>query len=139
MEWEPSEDTWQAYIKMERRYGEINHARALYERFIQVYPSAVNYLKWARFEEEHANADNVLEVFRSAMEVFSGDFIDERIFIAFARYETRLKEYERARSIYKCALDLLPRSRSQDLYQAYTTFEKQFGNRDGIEDLLIGK
>ena len=139
MEWEPSEDAWQAYIKMERRYGEINRARAIYERFVLVHPSAVNYLKWARFEEENADADNVREVFSSAMEVFSGDFMDERIFIAFARYETRLKEYERARTIYKYALDLLPRSKSQDLYQAYTTFEKQFGDRDGVEDVLIGK
>jgi len=139
MEWEPSEDAWQAYIKMERRYGEINRARAIYERFVQVHPSAVNYLKWARFEEENADADNVREVFSSAMDVFSGEFMDEKIFIAFARYETRLKEYERARTIYKYALDLLPRSKSQDLYQAYTTFEKQFGDRDGVEDVLIGK
>ena len=34
-----------------------------------------------------------------------GDFMDEKIFVAFARYETRLKEYERARTIYKYALD----------------------------------
>ena len=139
MKWEPGEDAWQAYIKMERRYGEISRARAIYERFVQVHPSPVNYLKWARFEEENADTENVREVFSSAMEVFAGEFMDERIFVAFARYETRLKEYERARTIYKYALDLLPRSKSQALYQAYTTFEKQFGDRDGVEDVLIGK
>lgn len=139
MQWEPGEDAWQAYIKMERRYGEIGRARAIYERFVQVHPTAVNYLKWARFEEENADAENVREVFSAAMEIFTGEFMDERIFVAFARYETRLKEYERARTIYKYALDLLPRSKSQSLYQAYTTFEKQFGDRDGVEDVLIGK
>ena len=65
--------------------------------------------------------------------------MDEKIYIAFARYETRLKEYERARTIYKYALDRLPRSKSQALYQAYTAFEKQFGDKDGVEDVLIGK
>ena len=139
MQWEPGEDAWQAYIKFERRYGEIDRARAIYERFVQVHPNALNYLKWARFEEENADAENVREVFSSAMEVFTGDFMDERIFVAFARYETRLKEFERSRTIYKFALDNLSRSKSQALYQAYTAFEKQFGDRDGVEDVLIGK
>lgn len=140
MQWEPDESAWGAYIKMEKRYGEIGRARVIFERFVQVHPNPANYLKWARFEEENADAENVREVFSSAMEVFGeGDFMDEKIFVAFARYETRLKEYERARTIYKYALDRLPRSKSQALYQAYTAFEKQFGDKDGVEDVLIGK
>jgi len=140
MQWEPDEVAWQAYIKMEKRYGEINRARAIFERFVQVHPAAANWLKWARFEEENADAENVREVFSAAMETFGeGEFMDERIYIAFARYETRLKEYERARTIYKYALDRLPRSKSQALYEAYTAFEKQFGDRDGVEDVLIDK
>jgi len=106
MQWEPDEVAWQAYIKMEKRYGEINRARAIFERFVQVHPAAANWLKWARFEEENADSENVREVFSAAMETFGeGEFMDERIYIAFARYETRLKEYERARTIYKYALD----------------------------------
>ena len=140
MRWEPAEDAWGAYIKMERRYGEIGRARAIFERFVQVHPSSQNYLKWARFEEENADAENVREVFQLAMEAFGeGEFMDEKIYISFARYETRLKEYERARTIYKYALDRLPRSKSEELYKAYTTFEKQFGDRDGVEDVLVGK
>ena len=140
MQWEPDEAAWQAYIKMEKRYGEISRARAIFERFVQVHPTAVNWLKWARFEEENADAENVREVFSAAMETFGeGEFMDERIYVAFARYETRLKEYERARTIYKYALDRLPRSKSQALYEAYTGFEKQFGDRDGVEDVLIDK
>jgi crooked neck len=140
MQWEPDEAAWGAYIKMERRYGEIGRARAIYERFVQVHPDVRNWLKWARFEEENADAENVREVFSSAMEVFGdGEFMDERIYVAFARYEARLKEYERARTIYKYALDRLPRSKSSALYQAYTAFEKQFGDKEGVEDVLVGK
>jgi crooked neck len=140
MQWEPDENAWGAYIKMEKRYGETGRARAIFERMVQVHNTPSNWLKWARFEEENADMENVRDVFSSAMEVFGdGEFIDERIYIAFARYETRLKEYERARTIYKYALDRLPRSKSQSLYQAYTAFEKQFGNKDGLEDVIISK
>ncbi len=65
--------------------------------------------------------------------------MDEKLFIAYARYETKLKELERARAIYKYALDRLPRSRSAALHKAYTTFEKQFGNREGVEDVILAK
>jgi crooked neck len=140
MQWEPEAAAWNAYINMEVRYGEVGRARAIFERFVQVHRRAQHFLKWARFEEEHGDAENVREVFQSAMEVFGeGDFMDEKIYIAFSRYETRLKEYERARTIYKYALDRLPRSKSQDLYSAYTAFEKQFGDKDGVEDVLVGK
>ena len=139
MQWEPDEAAWGAYIKMEIRYGEVERSRAIFERFVQVHPTPQNWLKWARFEEENGDAENVREVFASAMEVFGeGDFINEQIYVAFARYETRLKEFERARTIYKYALDRLPRSKSQALYQAYSAFEKQFGDKDGLENVLLG-
>jgi crooked neck len=140
MQWEPDENAWGAYIKMEKRYGEIGRARAIFERMVQIHQTPSNWLKWARFEEENADAENVRDVFSSAMEIFGdGEFIDERIYIAFARYETKLKEYERARMIYKYALERLPRSKSQALYQVYTAFEKQFGNKDGLEDVIVSK
>lgn len=65
--------------------------------------------------------------------------MDERLFIAYSRYEAKLKEYERARSIYKFALDRLPRSKAMILHKAYTTFEKQFGDREGVEDVILSK
>lgn len=50
--------------------------------------------------------------------------MDEKIFIAYGKFETKLKEYERARVIYRYALDRLPRSKSEALYDAYSSFEK---------------
>ena len=41
--------------------------------------------------------------------------------------------------IYKYALDHLPKGRVQDVYGLYTQFEKQFGSRDGIEDVVVSK
>lgn len=65
--------------------------------------------------------------------------MDERLFISYARYEAKLQEYERARAIYKYALDRLPRSKATALHKAYTIFEKNFGDRQGVEDVILSK
>lgn len=139
MEWEPDEAAWNAYIKLEKRYGEYDRARAIFERFTIVSPEPRNWIKWAKFEEEFGTSDLVRDVFGAAVEALGDDFVDERLFIAYARFEAKLKEYERARAIYKYALDRLPRSKSMGLHKAYTTFEKQYGDRDGVEDVVLSK
>ncbi|MCJ1352143.1 MAG: NineTeen Complex (NTC) component [Icmadophila ericetorum] len=139
MSWEPDEAAWSAYIKLEKRYGEFDRARAIFERLTVVHPEPRNWIKWARFEEENGTSDLVREVFGMAVETLGDYFMDERLFIAYARYEAKLKEYERARAIYKYALDRLPRSKAVILHKAYTTFEKQFGDREGVEDVILSK
>lgn len=139
MQWEPDEAAWSAYIKLEKRYSEFSRARSIFQRFTVVHPEPRNWIKWARFEEENGTSDLVREVFGTAIETLGDDFMDERLFIAYARYEAKLKEYERARAIYKYALDRLPRSKAQVLHQSYTTFEKQFGDRDGIENVILSR
>ena len=139
MAWEPDEAAWQAYIKLEKRYGEFDRARAVFERFTVVHPEPRNWIKWARFEEENGTSQLVRDVYGVAIETLGDDFMDEKLFISYARYEAKLKEYERARAIYKYALDRLPRSRSAALHDSYTTFEKQFGNREGVEDVIHAK
>ncbi|KAI0553513.1 cell cycle control protein [Xylaria curta] len=139
MEWEPDEAAWGAYIKLEKRYGEYERARAIFERFTIVRPEPRNWIKWAKFEEEFGTSDLVREVFGAAVEALGDEFVDERLFIAYARFEAKLKEYERARAIYKYALDRLPRSKSMGLHKAYTTFEKQYGDKDGVEDVVLSK
>ena len=139
MSWEPDENAWSAYIKLEKKYGEFERARAIFERFTIVHPEPKNWLKWARFEEEFGTSDLVREVFGFAIETLGDDFMDEKVFIAYSKFEAKLKEYDRARAIYKYALDRMPRSRSVNLQKQYTTFEKQFGDRQGIEDVILSK
>ncbi|EFZ03108.1 HAT and Tetratricopeptide domain protein [Metarhizium robertsii] len=139
MQWQPDEAAWSAYIKLEKRYGEFERARAIFENFTTVHPEPRNWIKWAKFEEEYGTSELVREVFGNAVETLGDDFVDERLFIAYARFESKLKEYERARAIYKYALDRLPRSKSRLLHKAYTTFEKQFGDKDGVEDVVLSK
>ncbi|KPM38133.1 Pre-mRNA-splicing factor clf1 [Neonectria ditissima] len=139
MQWQPDEAAWSAYIKLEKRYSEFDRAREIFRTFTMVHPEPRNWIKWAKFEEEYGTSDLVREVFGTAVETLGDEFVDEKLFIAYARFEAKLKEYERCRAIYKYALDRLPRSKAKILHKAYTTFEKQFGDKDGVEDVILSK
>jgi crooked neck len=63
----------------------------------------------------------------------------EELFIKFAEFEEHCKETERARTIFKYALDHIPKSQAAELYRRFVTFEKQHGDREGIEDVIVSK
>lgn len=50
-----------------------------------------------------------------------------------------LPQFERVRVIYKYALDRIPKQQAQELFKFYTMFEKKFGDRRGIEDVIVSK
>ncbi|CAL1701447.1 unnamed protein product [Somion occarium] len=143
MQWEPDDKAWQAYIKMEQRYNELDRASAIYERWVAIRPEPRVWVKWGKFEEERGKLDKAREVFQTALGFFGDDEEQiekaQAVFSAFAKMETRLKEYERARVIYKFALSKLPRTKSASLYTAYTKFEKQHGTRSTLENTVLGK
>ncbi|KAG7094903.1 NineTeen Complex (NTC) component [Marasmius oreades] len=143
MQWEPDDKAWQAYIKMEERYGESDRASAIYERWVAIRPEPRVWVKWGKFEEDRQKLDKAREVFQTALEFFGDDEQQiekaQAVFSAFAKMETRLKEYERARVIYKFALERIPRSKSAGLYASYTKFEKQHGTRTSLETTVLGK
>ena len=139
MEWEPEEQAWLSYIKMELRYKEIDRARYIYERFIQTHPEVKNWIRYARFEEQSGFLSNSRNVFERATEFFGEDHMDEKLYVAFARFEEGCREYDRARTIYKYALEHIPKQEAQELFKSYTQFEKKYGDRAGIEDVIISK
>ena len=140
LQWEPEPEVWYAAIKFELRYQETDNARALYERLTYVHGEPNTWLKWARFEMEYGTPDLVRDVFSQSVEALGEDFMSEKIFLEYARFEAvRMHEHDRARAIYKFALDRMPRSKSVNLHKAYTTFEKQFGDSEGVEDVVLEK
>lgn len=48
-------------------------------------------------------------------------------------------QHDRARVIYKYALDHIPKEKTAELYKAYTIHEKKYGDRTGIEDVIVSK
>lgn len=139
MEWQPDEQAWQTYINFELRYKEIDRARYIYERFVITHPEVKNWTKYARFEENHNFIISARKIFERAVEFFGDDHLDEKLYIAFARFEENQKEHDRARVIYKYALDHIPKDQTKELYKAYTIHEKKYGDRSGIEDVIVSK
>lgn len=132
MQWEPDDKAWQAYIKMEERYDESDRASVIYERWIAVRPDPRVWVKWAKFEEERGKLDKAREVFQTALQFFEEEEEQvekaQAVFNAFAKMETRLKEYERARVIYKVrhhAYTLLGVLDSPDNSSHYHVFRDQ--------------
>lgn len=139
MEWEPDEQAWLTYIKFELRYKEIDRARRIYEKFVSVHPDVRNWIKFARFEEQHGFISGARGVFERAVEFFGDELMDEKLYLAFAKFEEGQREHDRTRVIYKYALQNIPKDRTQELYKAYTIHEKKYGDRTGIEDVIVSK
>lgn len=139
MEWEPHEQAWQTYINFELRYKELDRARQIYERFVMVHPDVRHWIKYAKFEEHNGYISNARRIYERAVEFFGEEYMDERLFVAFAKFEENQREHDRVRVIYKYALEHIPKEKAQDLFKNYTIHEKKYGDRAGIEDVIVSK
>lgn len=131
-----------------------------------VHPEVKNWIKYANFEDKHGYIARGRKVFERGVEFFGEEHISENLYVAFARFEEKQKEvrpaftlsnkhksscrflltcslcvfqFERVRVIYKYALDRIPKQQAQELFKNYTVFEKRFGDRRGIEDVIVSK
>jgi len=140
MEWEPDEQAWRTYINFELRYNEIDRARSIYQRFLHVHGHDFkNWIGYAKFEEKHDYAANGRAVFEHAIEFFGDENLNERLLIAFAQFEERQKEYERARLIYQYGLDRLPNESTAELFKCLSLHEKKYGEQIRIENVILSK
>ncbi|KAK8950929.1 hypothetical protein KSP39_PZI003225 [Platanthera zijinensis] len=140
MDWQPDQQGWLSYIKFELRYGEIERARRVFERFTACHPRATAWIRFAKFEMKNGEIARARAVYERAVDLLSGEEDEaEQLFVAFAEFEEKCREIDRARCIYKFALDHIPKGRAEELYKKYVAFEKQYGDREGIEDAIVGK
>ncbi|GBG68471.1 hypothetical protein CBR_g3016 [Chara braunii] len=139
MNWEPDHNGWLAYIKMELRYQEAERARHIFERYVRCLPSVRAWLKFAKFEVKNGEIERARRVYERAVEELGEDGHTEELFVAFAKFEEKCKELERARCIYKFALDNIPKGQAEEVYRTFVAFEKQYGDRTGIEDVIVSK
>ena len=61
-------------------------------------------MKYAKWEERLGAVEQARGVYERAIEFYGDEFLSEDLFIAFARFEERQREYERCRCIFKYAL-----------------------------------
>ncbi|XP_010465138.1 PREDICTED: crooked neck-like protein 1 [Camelina sativa] len=140
MNWSPDQKAWLCFTKFEVRYGEIYRARSIYQRFVLCHPNVSAYTRYAKFEMKLGQVELARKVFECAeKELAYDDEEAEILFVEFAEFEERCKEVERARLIYKFALDRIPKERAETLYSKFVAFEKRYGDKEGIEDAIVSK
>jgi len=158
MKWLPDDNAWLAYGRFETRAGNNVGAQEVMRRYVNTYPCArafLRYAKWAEWEAKDVSlARTVFEAALTDLEVEESR--QARVFKQFASFEERQGEYERARVIYKHAVSLLHLgedeikqqeedlpdyeiTKRQELYKSYVAFEKKHGDRQGIEDVILTK
>ncbi|CAA0382256.1 unnamed protein product [Arabidopsis thaliana] len=125
----PDQQAWLCFIKFELKYNEIECARSIYERFVLCHPKVSAYIRYAKFEMKHGQVELAMKVFERAKKELADDEEAEILFVAFAEFEEQ----------YKFALDQIPKGRAENLYSKFVAFEKQNGDKEGIEDAIIGK
>jgi len=161
MGWMPDDGAWLSYARFEGRKGEAGQAGAVMRRYVNAYPSARSFLKFAKWAEHEARDVGLARtVYESALvELEPEESRQARVFRQFATFEERHGEYERARVIYRHAIKLLrlgekaalqqlqdeeeiteqERTKREELYKTYVSFEKKHGDRAGIEDVILTK
>jgi len=157
----PDDGAWLSYARFEGRCHEPDRAEAVMRRYVNAYPGARSFLKFAKWAEHEAKSVHLARtVFESALvELEPEESRQARVFKQFASFEERQGEYERARVIYKHAIKLLrlgekaelqkmqddekiteqERIKREELYKSYVAFEKKHGDREGIEDVILTK
>lgn len=125
--------------QLEVRAGEIERARAIQHRYIACHISKRAYIRFAKWEERQGQRALARRVFERGLEELPHEEQDEEYFTAFASFERRCHEMERARVIYKYALEQLDQTHSKDLYMEFVAFEKAYGDREGIEVVITNK
>lgn len=139
MSWNPEENAWIAFLKFEERMGETERCRSVMYRYLESYPRIKTYLKVAKFEEKNKNKQAAREIYERTLEDLGEEALNQDYFLTFAKFEIRQREIDRARQIYRYGLENLPKDKSYKLYEAFVAFEKQYGNKEEIEDLILDK
>ncbi|KAK9936634.1 hypothetical protein M0R45_013463 [Rubus argutus] len=134
----PGKQAWLTFINFELRYNEVESVRAIYEQIVQCRPKVGTWIRYAKFEMKNGDVVRARNVYERAVEKLADDVKAEKLFVAFAEFEERCNETERARCIYKIALDRIPKGRAEALYNKFVCFEKQYGDREGIEYAIVG-
>ncbi|CAM9158886.1 unnamed protein product [Heterosigma akashiwo] len=127
------------FWQWEHRKTSPRKSISVMERYVEAHPTQRAFLKYARWEEKQRQRPLARAVYERALRELEEGERGEKLYAAFAKFEEGCKEFERARTIYKFALDQMRREEVPELYQAFLSFEKQHGNREGIEEVIINK
>ena len=138
---EPGPNAWDSFVEFELRQSDFENVRNVYSKYVLVHPQVSTWLQWVRFEHMHGDASSVRTVYSMGLDTLtahSGTPLEdiEQLIESFASWEAEQDEIERARSLYRIALERWPDSHA--LKEQQVKLEKKFGS-SGVEDAVIEK
>jgi crooked neck len=139
MSWEPADLAWLAFAKFEQRMGEVQNAREVLYKYIEVHPELLAYMRVAKFEDKHGNKESCRRIFESALADLGSKALTEDFFISFIKFEMKNREYDRSKVLFQYGLDNLPKDKSLKLQKFYVKFEKMFGTKESVEEVILTK
>ena len=145
MKWNPPEKAWMSYIALEHRsigskMDKMHRSRQIYDRFIEQHGDENAYIKYAEWEyTKSGSVDFARAIYEKALRALLEEELSPDFFVSFAKFEISCKEFERARSIYKHALDHVPKYRARALFEEYMLFEKRYGDKESIDAVIVNK
>ncbi|GIX60853.1 RNA processing protein [Babesia caballi] len=139
MEWNPDDRGWMLYVKFEERCGEIERCRAIFERFLENRPSCASFLKFVKFEQRQKNHPRARAAFVKCLELIPPELLTEEFFLKFAAFETSQANIAGAQKVYEQGLMTLPREYSERLYRTFVSFQKQYRDKETIDNLVVTK
>lgn len=144
MEFKPGVKAWERYVALEWRISgtreqRLKRSRAVYDQFVVCHPVLESFLKYASWEKKLDNLIEAREVYTRALTVLGDEVNQPKYFIDFSEMEIDAGEITRARKIFQYALDHVPKHAAEDLFRRYTSFEKQYGDRDTIEAVILNR
>lgn len=145
MKWNPPEKAWMSYIALENRsigskQDKIHRCRQIYDRFIEKHGDENAFIKYAEWEyKKSRSAEFTRKIYEKALHELDEEDISPEFYKSFAKFEIACKEYERARAIYKYALDHVPKYKARNLFEEYMLFEKRYGDKQNIDTVIVKK
>lgn len=148
MSWEPKEEEpWFAFASFEERHGQLERARDVYERYCGTHAYARAYIKYAKWEDAKGSSEHARQVFERAVgaaqeenqathipslpELPAKELALPDVWLAFAQFEAKQKEPERARAVFEFALTQVNEQSKGEVYAQYASFEKRLRDFDG--------
>lgn len=137
MTWTPPENAWLEYLKFEKRINEEGKYGELLYRYLEAFPTARNYVKVAKHELRNSKVPEARLLFERALSDLGPERCNEYFYMEWAKFETKMKEVERAREIYEFGLSKA--AENSKLKEDYISFKTNHGTEADVERIVIDK
>eukprot|EP01002_Notosolenus_urceolatus_P007602 NODE_302_length_2275_cov_23.375562_g234_i0.p1 GENE.NODE_302_length_2275_cov_23.375562_g234_i0~~NODE_302_length_2275_cov_23.375562_g234_i0.p1 ORF type:complete len:698 (+),score=222.02 NODE_302_length_2275_cov_23.375562_g234_i0:120-2213(+) len=137
MDWSPPLAAWQAYVNMLVRFGRNEVAHAVAARAVVCHCKDLEAWVWASKFEEKTMGDvaKARAFYTQAVDVLGAS---DEILIQFAKFEERVGEVERARAVYKYAIEHVPdKTRAAELLGSLCELERKSGDEDSAQESVL--